>query len=146
MTDFKSDPLVFRRQTAHRLLGEIALLLALLLAAMLLELPASIPKWVQWAVVAAFGAYILAGLAFYPRARAIADSFCVTLHDDALIFSHAQGGGEVRYCDLKVAKVKRRHTEPVEIVLVAKSGQVVRLRGLQNMTELYRSLSARLAS
>jgi hypothetical protein len=145
MSDFKSDQLEFRRQTTRRLLCE-SLLLAVLLASVLLEFAPMIPKWIQWAVVIACCAYILAGWAFYPRAKAIANSFRVSLHDDHLSFSHAHGGGEVRYADLRMAKVKRRHGELAEIILVAKSGQAIRLRGLENMAELHRSLSARIAA
>jgi hypothetical protein len=144
MTDFKSDPLAFRRQTARRWLREM-LLLALFVATPSLELAPMIPKWVQWALAASFGAYILASLVLYPRAKAIANSFRVSLDNDGLSFSHAYGGGKVRYSDLKSAKVKRRYGEPVEIVLVAESGQAVRLRALENMSELHRSLSERIA-
>ena len=122
------------------------LLLAFLVATLLLELAPIIPKWVQWALVTSFCEYIFACLVFYPRAKAIANSFRVSLDSDGLSFSHAYGGGDVRYSDLRVAKVKRRHGELVEIVLVAKSGQAVRLRALENMTELHRSLSERIAS
>jgi hypothetical protein len=144
MAEFKSNPLIFRRQTFRRLLWEF-LLLGILVAAISLELLRAVPIWIQWVAVASFGTYVLVGLTLYPRAKAVAESLCVRLHDDGLVFNYVGGGGELRYADIRVRTVKRRRGEIIEIALVAKSGQVIRFRGLENMSELHHLLSRRIA-
>jgi hypothetical protein len=143
--EFKSNSEGFLRRTVHRLFYELAVL-AVLVAAIALKLVTAIPMWIQWAVVASVVIYICVGIALYPRAKAIADSLSIKLNDQGLTFAHSAGHGELRYSDLKIARVRKRGDRLTEIVLAARSGQTIKLQDLEDMNELYRLLSARLTA
>lgn len=145
MAEFNSDPSEFRRRTIRRMLVEF-LVLGLAVAMASFNFVPVVPTWIQWGVVVSVGVYILASLVLYPRAKAIAESFRLRLDDEGLTFSHAHGGGRVRYADLKITEVKRHRNEPVEIVVVSEDGQVIRLSGLVHMRRLHELLSVRIKS
>jgi hypothetical protein len=145
MTEFRGNSADLRGRTMRRVTLELTAL-GILLASVLLGLVTAIPIWLQWAAVAAVLIYILAGVALYSRARAIAESLTVRLDDQGLTFAYAGGGGDLRYSDMKISRVRKDGDRLVEILLVARSGQAIKLRGLDNMNELYRLLSARVTS
>ena len=145
MIEFKSNSTDFSRKTIRRVFWELSVL-GILLASVLLGLLTAIPTWLQWTAVVVVLVYILGGLALYGRAKAIADSLSVRLDDQGLTVTHTGGGGQLRYSDLKISKVRKDGDRLVEIHLVAKSGHKIKLSGLDNMNELYRLLSARVTS
>lgn len=143
--EFKSNSAHFLKRTARRLLYELPVL-AVLTAVMALDLMPAIPMWLQLAAVTMVAFYIAVELALYPRAKAVADSLSIKLHDDELTFAHSAGGGELRYSDLRIAGVRKRDGKLTRIVLAARSGQAIKLEGLEDMEELYRLLLERVAS
>jgi hypothetical protein len=144
-TEFKSNTTHFLKRTARRLVCELSLL-AVITAVVALDLMTAIPMWFQLVIVAAVSIYIAIELALYPRAKAVADSLSIKLHDQGLTFVRSGGGGELRYSDLRIAGVRKREDKVTEIVLAARSGQTIKLQGFENMDELYRLLSERIAS
>jgi hypothetical protein len=143
--EFKTNSTHFLKRTARRLLYELTAL-AVVTAVVALDLMTAIPTWLQLAAVALVALYVAVELALYPRAKAVADSLSIKLHDQGLSFAHSAGGGELRYSDLRIAGVRKRDDKLIEIVLSARSGQTIKLEGLENMHELYRLLLERVAS
>ena len=79
-TEFKRNSTHFLKQTARRLSCELSVL-AVLTAVVALDLMTAIPMWLQLAVVTLVAIYIGVGLVLYPRAKAVADSLSIKLHD-----------------------------------------------------------------
>jgi hypothetical protein len=140
MPEFKAVPGEFARRTARRVFVEIGLLIGVL-ALLFSGVVHGVPPWVPLAVGAGGLLYILGGLAFYPKARSIAQRFHVTLLEDTLTFSG--GHRAIPYTDLMLANVKRRGGRVSEIQLRSAFGQTIRLRGLERMDELYECLEKR---
>jgi hypothetical protein len=145
ITEFKSNSTHFLKRTARRLSYELTVL-AVLTAAVALDLLPVIPMWLQLGAVTVVAIYVAIELALYPRTKAIAESLSIQLHDKELSFTHAGARGELPYSDLRIAGVRKHGDEVTEIVLAARSGQTINLQGLENMNELHRLLAARLMS
>ena len=91
-----------------------------------------------------FGAYILFGIAYYPKAKAIAQGFSIHLMDDGLGFPYQGHMIQMPYSDLTISKVTKKDGEVVEIRIKTTFGQSIKLQRLENMNELYEGLAARL--
>ena len=93
-------------------------------------------------MLALFTAYILFGLACYPQAKSIAQTFYIRLMDDALGFPSEGDIKQIPYRDLTISKVTKKNDEVVAIRSKTIFGQSITLQGLDNMKKLYERLAA----
>ena len=141
MREFRSNVNDFIRGTRRRMMVEVSILV-LLGGYFWSDWSGSWPNWLQLSVLALFTAYILFGLACYPQAKSIAQTFYIRLMDDALGFPSEGDIKQVPYRDLTISKVTKKNDEVVAIRLKTTFGQSITLRGLDNMKELYEGLAA----
>ena len=87
-----------------------------------------LPRWLGFSMLSIFSAYILLGLAHYPKAKAIAERFSVSLTSNALGFPDQGHMREILYSDLKISKVIKKNGEIIEIHLKTGFDQTTKLR------------------
>jgi hypothetical protein len=68
-------------------------------------------------VLVLFIAYILFGLAYYPKAKSIAQNFSIRLTGEALGYSSQGVLKQIPYRDLEISKVTMKNGEVVAICL-----------------------------
>jgi hypothetical protein len=141
MREFRSNNDDFARRTRRRVAIEISVLV-ILAGYFWSDWSRNLPYWLEVSVLVFFTAYILFGLAYYPKAKLIAQDFSVHLMDDALGFPNQGDMKLIPYRDLTISKVTKKNGEVIEIRLKTKFGQSIKLQGLENMKELYETISA----
>ena len=139
MNEYKSNGSEFYRNTRKRVIYEIS---TLFLVAIFFWTDFSdlIPSWLKISVLVVFSIYIIFGLALYPKAKATAKNFSVSLQDDALLFPTGNGSGRIPYSDLTIMGTKSKDDEVTRILLRTSFGQKIELQGLNNMHDLYKGL------
>ena len=141
MREFQSNVNDFIRGTRRRVIVEVSILM-LLSGYFWSDWSGSWPNWLKLPVLVLFTAYILFGLAYYPKAKSIAQTFYIRLMDDALGFPSEGDIKQIPYRDLTISKVTKKNDEVVAIRLKTTFGQSITLQGLDNMKELYEGLAA----
>ena len=139
MQVFKSNSSEFYRKTRTRVIFEV-LVFCLLAVFFFTDQTVWLPELLKWTILIVVAAYILLGLAFYPKAKSFSQSFVVSLKDDALCFTKGDGPGRIPYSDLIITDVKKKSDEITTISLRTNIGQKIDLRGLENMQGLYKGL------
>lgn len=136
MSEFKSDGSEFYRSTRKRVIYE---LLAFCSVALFFWTDYSIlfQDWLKISILVVFLAYILFGLALYPKAKAVANNFSISLLDDTLIFPAERDSGRIAYSDLVILGTKSKDNEISKISLRTSYGQKIEIQGLNNMQDLY---------
>lgn len=141
MREFQSNSNDFIRRTRRRVIVEVSVLV-LLAGYFWSDWSGSWPNWLEVSVLVLFTAYILFGLAYYPKAKSIAKKFSVRLMDEALGFPSQGDMKQIPYRDLTISKVTKKNGEVVAIRLKTTFGQSITLQGLENMKELYEGITA----
>ena len=141
MREFKSNSGDFIRRTRRGVIIEVSALV-LLSGYFWSDWSRILPDWLEVSVLVIFAAYILFGLAYYPKAKSIAQQFSIHLMDDALGFPNQGGMKQIPYRDLTISKVTKKNGEVVEIRLKTTFGQSITLQGLENMKDLYEGITA----
>jgi hypothetical protein len=144
-TGFKAKHGEFERRARRRVLYEI---LVLILTASYFASSGSsrIPTWVEWTVIALIVSYIAGGLLMHRRAKAIAENFFISLSADGLVFFDGTAQRQLDYRYLRISKVKKDNDEVTEIWLRTPFRQTIKLRDLENMSELHEQLVSYLAN
>lgn len=140
MREYKTNCNEFARRTRHRVFIEISFIV-LVGIFFWSKYSTGLPEWLKLTVILIAVMYVLLGLVLYPNAKSVAGKFTIYLSNESLRFS---GNGETRnlpYSDLVISKVLRKHGEVVEIRLKTTFSQTIKLRGLENMEELYSELT-----
>ena len=145
MIEFKTNDTQFGRRTRYRLMSELLVLLTIAVCIYFGSFAGTL-AWLAWSALGIVAAYILIGLASYPRARAFAAHFSIILLDDGVTFGPGVDNGLVLYENLNISRVIRRNGQVNEIWLRTKIGQRIKLRDLGNMPGLYDSLTRRVNS
>ena len=99
-----------------------------------------LPAWIKITSFVILLAYILLGIALYPRAKKEVENFSISLLEDAVIFPAGNGLGKIPYADITILNTKTKHEEIYSISIRTRSGGKIKLKGLDNMTELYKGL------
>jgi hypothetical protein len=139
MQEYKSDGSEFYRRTRNRVTYEVIIFISLSFY-FWSDWSSLVAEWLKTTILAVLAAYILIGMALYPKAKAAAKSFSITLLDDALKFPKGNGSGSIPYSDLVIIDTKLKNNEIVQISLRTKTGQKIYLNGLNNMKGLYKGL------
>jgi hypothetical protein len=142
MREFMSDASGFIRRTRRRLLVEVSVL-ALLAGYFRSDWSSKWPAWLEVTMLVLLVAYILYGLAYYPRAKSIAQAFSIRLMDDGLGFTGQAAMRQIPYRDIVISKVARKNGAVVAIHLRTTFGQSITLEGLEHMDELYEGIAER---
>jgi len=101
----------FLNQTRKRVLKEVVALI--ILSAILFSNWASVMNlWLKVSILSAFSFYILFGLAYYPKAKRIADNYKVFLFDTALGVQLEDKINQIPFKDLKIVKVTESRGQP----------------------------------
>jgi hypothetical protein len=145
MIEFKSNGNQFGRRTRHRVMTELLVLLTIAVCIYFGSFAGTL-AWIAWSALGIVAAYILIGLAAYPRARAFAGNFSIILLDDGVTFGPGVDNGLVLYESLYISRVIRRNGQVDEIWMRTKFGQRIKLRDLENMPGLYDNLTQRIKS
>ncbi len=140
---FRSISDDFGRRTRRRVIIEVSVLV-LLTGFFWSGWSRDFPHWLEASVLMIFVAYILLGIAYYPKAKAIAQEFSIHLMNDGLGFPDQGDIKQIPYSDLTISKVTKKDDEVVEIRIKTRFGQSIKLQRLENMNELYEGLAARL--
>jgi hypothetical protein len=145
MIEFKTNDNQFGRRTRYRIMSELLVLLTIAVCIYFGSFTGSL-AWIAWSALGIVAAYILIGLASYPRVRAFAANFSIILLDDGVTFGPGVDNGLVLYENLNISRVIRRNGQVDEIWLRTKFGQRIKLRDLENMPGLYDRLARRVKS
>lgn len=136
MREFRSNCDAFIRRTRRRVIVEISILV-ILTGYFLSDWSSGLPHWLEISALVILVVYIVFGLAYYPRAKSIANEFSVHLMDEALGFPSQGNIKKIPYSDLTISKVTKKNGEVVAIRLQTTFGQSITLQGLDKMNELY---------
>jgi Ca2+/Na+ antiporter len=130
----------FLYQTRKRVIKEVFILIILSIV-LFSSLAIEISLWLKISILALFSLYILFGVAYYPKAKKIADSYKIFLLDAELGFQSQDKMNQIPFKDLKIIKVIKDGDEVIEIRLKTVFNQSIKLQGLDDMNELYAKLA-----
>ena len=139
MQEFRTNRDLFNRRTRRRLIIDISVL-GLLAFYFLSDWSSWIPGWIEVSVLVVIAVIIIFDLFFYSKARAIAENLSIKLMDDALVFNDKNNTRQISYDDFMIKNVRRKQDKVVEIRLKTSFKQNIKIRGLENMQELYKGL------
>lgn len=139
MQEFRTNRDLFNRRTRRRLIIDISVL-GLLAFYFLSDWSIWIPGWIEVSVLVVIAVIIIFDLFFYSKARAIAENLSIKLMDDALVFNDKNNTRQISYDDFMIKNVRRKQDKVVEIRLKTSFKQNIKIRGLENMQELYKGL------
>lgn len=144
MCEFHSNSKDFFRRTRRRVVAELSVL-ALLEGFFLSVWSSSWPDWLEVSILVLFVAYIVFGLAYYPKAKSIAQMFSIRLMDEALGFPSEGVIKQIPYRDITISKVVYKNGEVVSIHLKTSFGQSIKLQGMEDMKGLYEGIAAHIS-
>ncbi len=142
MCEFKSN-LNYFRQTCHRVIAEICFLLLTFIIFWYVLSKGTLEGF-EVIVLAIIAVYISIGLAYYSKGKAMAENFSICFLDDALGFSDQEKTRKIPYRDLSISKVTKKNGQIVKVFLKPAFGQTIKLKGFENMNELYDLLKKRI--
>lgn len=140
MNEYKTDINHFYRRTRQRVITE-SLIYGSLWCVYAFEWMPYIPDWAYMSIFTVFGAYIMYGIIYYPKAKAIAQRFSIKISDRALVFSDFSGVRQIPYSDFEINKIDKCKDRVCRIHIKTSFNQSIVLQGLENMDTLYQELS-----
>lgn len=131
------------QKTSRRLAWEL-LAFSMMAALLFSDLSSAIPRWATYSMLGGFAAYILIGLACYPRAKSMNAKLVIFLDNDCFRYTDGSGVHRIPYTDISISKIEKSGDRVARIEVRTKFNQSIELAGFDRMDELCGTLVARL--